>query len=211
MDAEAGHHLVEDEQRPVRGRQVAQALEEAFHREDEAHVPGDRLDDDRGDLARVLGEEPLDRSEVVVGGDERVLDRARSDAGRVRQPERRDARSRLDEQHVGVTVVAARELHDLPPLRERAREPERAHRRLGPRAHEADELDRRAAPSGSASPARARAGSAHRSSSHAGRPPRCAATTRGCAWPRTAAPTTGRSPRTGCRPRRRGRPPRLAR
>ena len=116
MDAEAGHHLVEDEQRPVRGRQVAQALEEAVHREDEAHVPGDRLDDDRRDLARVLGEEPLDRGEVVVGRDERVLDRARSDAGRVRQPERRDARSRLDEQQVGVTVVAARELHDLPPL-----------------------------------------------------------------------------------------------
>ena len=42
-----------------------------------------------------------------------------------------------------MAVVAADELDDLRPLRERARDANRAHRRLRPRAHEADELEAR--------------------------------------------------------------------
>ena len=109
---------------------------------DEPHVPGDRLDDHRGDVAAV-GEEPLDGLEVVVRRGQRVGDGAGRDAGRVGQAERRDAGARLDEQEVRVAVVAARELHDLRAPREGAREAERAHRRLGARADEADELDAR--------------------------------------------------------------------
>ena len=52
-------------------------------------------------------------SRSLYGRDERVGDRARRDAGRVGQPERRDAGARLDEEEVGVAVVAAGELHDL--------------------------------------------------------------------------------------------------
>ena len=65
------------------------------------------------------------------------------DAGRVGQAERRDPGARLHEQEVGVAVVAARELDDLRASGERAGEAKRAHRRLGPGADEADELDAR--------------------------------------------------------------------
>ena len=52
-DAEAGHHLVEDQQRAVRRRVSSrQPFEEARPRQDEAHVAGDRLDDDGGDRRR---------------------------------------------------------------------------------------------------------------------------------------------------------------
>ena len=57
--AEAGDHLVEDEDRAVLGRELAQPLEEAGLRQDRADVVGDRLEDDRGDV--VLGERALDR------------------------------------------------------------------------------------------------------------------------------------------------------
>ena len=51
-EAEAGDHLVEDEERAVLPRELAQALQEAGRRRHDAHVPGDRLDDDGGDLVR---------------------------------------------------------------------------------------------------------------------------------------------------------------
>ena len=47
--AEAGHHLVEDEQHAVAGGERAQRLQVAGARQHAAHVAGDRLDDDRGD------------------------------------------------------------------------------------------------------------------------------------------------------------------
>ena len=46
-DAEAGDHLVEDQQRAGGVAERAQRLEEARRRRDDAHVPGHRLDDDR--------------------------------------------------------------------------------------------------------------------------------------------------------------------
>jgi len=49
-DAEAGNHLVEDEQRAEAARKLAQCLEETGFRQHDAHVADDRLDDDRGDL-----------------------------------------------------------------------------------------------------------------------------------------------------------------
>ena len=57
VDAEPGHHLVEDEESTVRRRQLAEACEEAGLREDETHVAGDGLHDHRRDV-RVRLEEP---------------------------------------------------------------------------------------------------------------------------------------------------------
>ena len=54
-------------------------------------------------------------SRSLYGAVERVGDRAGRDARRVGQTERRDAGARLDEQEVGVAVVAAGELDDLRP------------------------------------------------------------------------------------------------
>ena len=47
-DAEAGDHLVEDEQRARRVAERPQRLEEAGLGRDDAHVPGHGLDEDAG-------------------------------------------------------------------------------------------------------------------------------------------------------------------
>ena len=54
-DPEAGDHLVEDEQRARRVAERAQRLEEAGLRRDDAHVPGDRLDQDAREPLAVAG------------------------------------------------------------------------------------------------------------------------------------------------------------
>ena len=85
-----------------------------------------------------------------------------------------------------MAVVAALELDDLRAPGERAREAERAHRRLGARVDEAHQLDARHA-SQSAAPAPPRAGSARRSSCRGdGLLERV--DDRGCAWPRIERP-----------------------
>ena len=50
MHAPAGHHLVEDEERAVALGDCAETLEESGVGRDDAHVPGDRLDEDGGDV-----------------------------------------------------------------------------------------------------------------------------------------------------------------
>jgi hypothetical protein len=141
-NAEAGDHLVEDEQGAGGGAERAQRLEEAGLRRDDAHVPGHGLDDDRRELVAV----PLDRGRdalgVVVGADDRVRGRAGRDARRGRDPEGREPGARRREQRVGVAVVAARELEDAVAAGRAAREPERAHRRLRPGGDEPHLLDR---------------------------------------------------------------------
>ena len=60
-EAEAGDDLVEEEERLLAVGDLPEPLEEAGLREDDAHVRGDRLDGDDGDLPRVPAEEGLDR------------------------------------------------------------------------------------------------------------------------------------------------------
>ena len=55
------------------------------------------------------------------------------DAGAARDRQRRDARARLDQQAVAVTVVRAGELHDEVAAGRGARQADRAHRGLGAR------------------------------------------------------------------------------
>ena len=63
-DPKAGHDLVEDQDGAVRRAQRAQALEVAGGGDHQAHVAGDRLDDDRGaDVDGMGGERALDRAE----------------------------------------------------------------------------------------------------------------------------------------------------
>ena len=56
------------EERALARRELAQPLEKALRGHDEPHVPRDRLDDHRGDLVRVRGEQLLDAVEVVELG-----------------------------------------------------------------------------------------------------------------------------------------------
>ena len=65
-DAEAGHHLVEDQHGAVLRALLAQRLEETGHRRDAVHVAGDRLDDHAGDVGADLGEGRAHLRGVVV-------------------------------------------------------------------------------------------------------------------------------------------------
>ena len=83
-DPKAGHHLVEDQQRAVAPRDVAERAQKARNRQHESHVPDVRLDDHGRDAAGVPFEGRVDGGGVVVGHDERVGGRPRRDALRVR-------------------------------------------------------------------------------------------------------------------------------
>ena len=109
----------------------------------EVHVAGDRLDHHAGDRVAVLRERLLELRDVVVLEDERVLDDRLRNAGAGRVAEGRETRARLDEQRIGVAVVAALELDDHVAAGGAARQAQRAHRCLGPRADQAHLLDAR--------------------------------------------------------------------
>src|SRR5207302_7850119 len=73
-----GHHLVEDEQHVVRGRRLAKGLEERALTGYHTARPLERLDDDGGELMRVLSDQAGSPLGVVVLRDdegERRIDR----------------------------------------------------------------------------------------------------------------------------------------
>ena len=142
-NAEPGHHLVEDQHGAVLRALLAQSLEEAGHGRDAIHVACHRLDDHAGDVRPDFGEGGTHLRGIVVGERHGVRGELRRHAGGRRHAERQHARAGLDQQRVGVAVVAALELDDLVALRVTARQPDRAHRRLGARAAHAHQLDRR--------------------------------------------------------------------
>ena len=133
VEAEPGDHLVEDQQRADPVALGAQAVEEPGLRGDDAHVGGDRLDDDGGDRLVELGH-------PVVRHDERLGDRPGRHAGRSGQPERGDAAAAGGEQRVGGAVEVAVERHDAVAPGEPAGEPHGRARRLRARVHQPDLL-----------------------------------------------------------------------
>jgi hypothetical protein len=143
-DAETGHHLVEHEQRAVLRAQLADALDERHAGAHEVHVAGDRFDDHAGDCGAVLGERCLDLRDVVVFQDQGVLHHLGRHAGAGRVAEGGQARAGLDQQRVGVTVVATLELDDCLAAGGAARQPDGAHAGLGARADQAHHLQTRA-------------------------------------------------------------------
>ena len=66
-DAEAGHDLVEDQQRAFAAGDLAQEFQVARLRQNAAHVADDGLDDDAGDLRLELVEGCFDGLGIVEG------------------------------------------------------------------------------------------------------------------------------------------------
>ena len=140
--AEAGLHLVDDEQDPLAVADRAQPLEELRRRGDEAALALDGLDDDRGDRlgGDLRRERPLERGERVARGDPAVLVRERDavDLGRER-PEPRLVGMRLRrerEREERAAVEAALEGDHRRPARVAARELDRVLDGLGARVEE---------------------------------------------------------------------------
>ncbi len=118
--------------------QRAQRLQEGVRRPHEIHVADDGFDDHAGDIGGARGEHALQRGHVVVGQHEGVLGEIGRHAARGWVAESQRARAGLDEQAVGMAVVATLELDDRIAAGEAARQPDRAHRRLGARGDEPD-------------------------------------------------------------------------
>ena len=141
-DAEAGDHLVEDEQRAALGRQRAQALEEAAGRAGRAPCwpgrarPGSR----RAGRRRPRRGRRRGRSRARSWSPRRL---AAGTPGEDGMPCVARPGAGLGEQAVDVAVVGAGELDQPLAAGGRAREPDRAHRRLGARRGHPQHLDRR--------------------------------------------------------------------
>ena len=65
--AKAGDDLVKDQQNVVRGADLAQALQVALRRHDDASRAGHRLDDDGGDVGRVMQADDVQQLVSQVG------------------------------------------------------------------------------------------------------------------------------------------------
>ena len=136
--AEAADDLVEDEHSAVFAGDFAQAFEEALFRHDQAHVAWDRLNDDRSDLRWMLLKEGAHTRQIVVLGHQRFLGHICWHTRARWHTEGHGAAARVDQQMIGVAVVAAFKFHDQIAPGVAARQTQRAHRRLragGDHAH----------------------------------------------------------------------------
>ena len=135
--AKAGHHFVIDEQRAVLGAQLAAAAHEIKAGAHEVHVARDGFDDEAGQLAPVQGEGFFQLGEVVVFEHQRVLHHFGRHARAGGVAEGGQAGAGLDQQGVGMAVVAAFKFDDLAAARGAARQADGAHARFSARGDEA--------------------------------------------------------------------------
>src|SRR5207244_10879293 len=141
-DPKAGDDLVEHEERAGSRGLLAYRLEEPRRGGNHPHVGGYRLDDDGGDVRAATAQElPHPRRVIELRGQRECRQRG-WDTRAVRNAERQRAGPCAYQQRIDVPVVAAREFDDRIPSRARTREAERAHGRLGARAHETHLLER---------------------------------------------------------------------
>ena len=139
--AKPGHHFVEHQQRAVLRAQLAQPGHEGHAGAHEIHVAGDRFDHHAGQFRPVLGEAGFQLCQVVVFQDQRVLDDFGRHAGARRVAEGGQARAGLDQQRIGVAVVAAFELDELAAAGGAARQAQCAHAGFGAAADQPHLLD----------------------------------------------------------------------
>src|SRR5215472_1953664 len=112
VEAEASNDLVGDEKRAVLAGNVAKTGEEAFGRNDDAHIGCDRLNDNGGDFVFVLREQMLDCGEVIVWSVEGELGESLGHTWTFGDSERGEAGTGLREEAVGMTVIAAFEFEE---------------------------------------------------------------------------------------------------
>ena len=97
-DAEAGHHLVENEHAAIVIAEFAQAFEKTRLRRDAIHIARHRLDDDAGDLAADLREGVAHLIELVVIQRQRMFRQRRRHPGRRGHAQRQRAGAGLHQQ-----------------------------------------------------------------------------------------------------------------
>ena len=144
-DAEAGDHLVEDEDGVIAVAPLPDRLDIPRPGGDDPGVAQDRLQDHRGDLPTVHLHRRPQRLRVVPGQDDDVLERRAGLApgARYRGGDGPLGVRRLpDVDRVQPAVVVALEPRDLPPAGGRAGDADRRVDRLGPGRAKPHDLDR---------------------------------------------------------------------
>ena len=146
-DPEAGHHLVEDEERFRRTRLFPEHLEESRPGDEHTHVSHHRLDDGAGRLLPLRRpEEGAGRVGIVEGEDGGELRQLRRHSGRIGESQRLDAAARANEEAVRRAVIAAFVLHDALAPGEPASDAQRAGSRFRAARDEAYPLHARDQP-----------------------------------------------------------------
>mmetsp|Transcript_54374 Transcript_54374/g.157185 ORF Transcript_54374/g.157185 Transcript_54374/m.157185 type:complete len:231 (+) Transcript_54374:329-1021(+) len=112
-DTESSHDFVEDQKSTVVLGQLTDSFQEFLVGLDESRVSDDRLQDDGSNFVLVVLEDLLHGLQVVVFGAISGLGGRSRDTRRVRKTQSGDSRSGLDQERVGVSVVASLELDDL--------------------------------------------------------------------------------------------------
>src|SRR5437870_1151954 len=112
---------------------LSQKFKVARFRQIEPGVARDWLDNDAGDLFGISRESCFDRILIIKGQDNCMLSESGGDTGAVRIAEGERARSGLDEQRIGMAVIAAIEFDDLIALGEATSQTDRGHACLGSR------------------------------------------------------------------------------
>lgn len=115
--AETGDDLIENQQGTVLLREIAQPLQEAFLRKDEAHVGGHGLHDDGRDFAALTGENLPAGLEIIIRGEQRVGDDSLGDTGCTGNGKSRHAGSGSSQERIRMAMVTADKLEDLVALR----------------------------------------------------------------------------------------------
>ena len=119
-------------------RELAEAGEESVLRQHYAHIGGNGLDDNRGDIFFVLGEKVLDGAQIVVGRVDGEGGEGLGNAGALGDTKCGEAGAGFGEEAVGMTVIAAAEFHDVIALGDAAREADGAHGGFGAAGYETD-------------------------------------------------------------------------
>ena len=96
----------------------------------QARIAGNRFDDNSGDLLLIRRKHSRDCFGVVKGQDDRVLRKSGGHTRAVRVAESQRSRAGLDQQRVGMTVIAAIEFDDLIALSETTCQTDRGHSRF---------------------------------------------------------------------------------
>ena len=136
-DPAAGHDFVKYQQRAVLGAQLAAALHEGNRSPNQIHVAGNGLDHQARQLGPMYRKSLLQLLDVVVLEDDGVANNFGRNARTGGVAEGRQSRTGLDQQRVGVAVVATFELDQLVAPGGAARKSYGAHRGLGSRTHQA--------------------------------------------------------------------------
>jgi hypothetical protein len=129
--AESGDDLVEYQHHAVLVAERAQPLQKAITWRNDAHVAGDRLKDDRGDLIALCFESDRHSVKIVVRQHDRVGSITLGHARGRGDSQRHEAGARCNQQRIRVTVIVAVELDELVASGIAASQSDRAHGRLG--------------------------------------------------------------------------------